>query len=172
MPMFSLAFKCPPVPMGEAGVREDMVAELAAEALFGDASELYLKLYEAGIIDSSFGGGFETLDGAALFTCSGDSEQPEVIRSEIIAQAKKLVQQGLPEQEFARLRRSALGRRIRALDSFDATCFRLCAYRFADYEYFHFPEVYRSIRWEDVAQFLARTVLQEHSSLSVILPNS
>lgn len=172
MPMFSLAFKCDPVPLGEAGVREDMVAELAAEALFGDASELYLKLYEGGIIDASFGGGFETLDGAALFTCSGDSEQPRTVLDEILAQAGKLVRQGLPAEEFARLRRSALGRRIRRLDSFDSTCVRLCAYRFADYEYFRFPEVYRSIRWEDVAQFLERTVLQEHSSLSVILPNS
>ena len=172
MPMFSLAFKCPPAPRGEAGVREDMVAELAAEALFGDASELYLKLYEAGIIDSSFGGGFETLDGAALFTCSGDSDQPEEIRRQILVQTEKLIRQGIDEEEFARLRRSALGRRIRGLDSFDATCFRLCAYRFTDYDYFQFPEVYRSIRWEDVADFLKRTVLEENSSLSVILPNS
>ena len=170
MPMFSLAFKCPPAPMGEAGVREDMVAELAAEALFGDASELYLKMYEAGIIDSSFGGGFETLDGAALFTCSGDSNDPEEIRRQILAQAKKLVEQGIEKAEFERLRRSALGRRIRGLDSFDATCFRLCAYRFTNYDYFNFPEVYRSIRWEDVVSFLKRTVLEEHSALSVIFP--
>jgi predicted Zn-dependent peptidase len=170
MPMFSLAFKCLPAPMGEAGVREDMVAELAAEALFGDASELYLKMYEAGIIDSSFGGGFETLDGAALFTCSGDSNDPEEIRRQILAQAQKLVEQGIEKTEFERLRRSALGRRIRGLDSFDATCFRLCAYRFTNYDYFNFPEVYRSIRWEDVVSFLKRTVLEEHSALSVIFP--
>ena len=127
-------------------------------------------MYEAGIIDSSFGGGFETLDGAALFTCSGDSNDPEEIRRQILAQAQKLVEQGIEKTEFERLRRSALGRRIRGLDSFDATCFRLCAYRFTNYDYFNFPEVYRSIRWEDVVSFLKRTVLEEHSALSVIFP--
>ena len=38
------------------------MADLAAEALFGESSELYLRLYEEGVIDSSFGGGFETVD--------------------------------------------------------------------------------------------------------------
>ena len=41
------------------------------------------------------------------------------------------------------MKRSALGRRIRSLDSFDSTCFRLCAYYFSGYDYFRFPELYR-----------------------------
>jgi predicted Zn-dependent peptidase len=96
--------------------------------------------------------------------------EQEEIRRQILAQAQKLVEQGIEKTEFERLRRSALGRRIRGLDSFDATCFRLCAYRFTNYDYFNFPEVYRSIRWEDVVSFLKRTVLEEHCALSVIFP--
>ena len=87
MPMFNLAFKCEPMDKGAAGIRTEMVADLAAEALFGESSELYLKLYEEGLIDSSFGGGFETLDGCAMLMCSGDSEDPEAIRTAILAPA-------------------------------------------------------------------------------------
>ena len=172
MPMFSLAFKAEPVDRGDAGIRTEMVADLAAEALFGESSELYLKMYEAGIIDSSFGGGFETIDGCAMLMCSGDSEEPCAVRDAILAQAAKLAEEGIPEKNFLRMKRSALGRRIRSLDSFDATCFRVCAYHFSDFDYFRFPEVYRSIEAEEICSFLSRVVREERCSLSVIHPLS
>ena len=172
MPMFNLAFKSEPVERGDAGIRTEMVADLAAEALFGESSELYLKLYEEGLIDSSFGGGFETIDGCAMLMCSGDSEQPQAVRDAIIAQAERIVEEGIPEKNFLRMKRSALGRRIRSLDSFDATCFRVCAYHFSDFDYFRFPEVYRSIEAEEIRSFLSRVVQKDRCSLSVINPLS
>lgn len=170
MPMFDLAFKSRPLGKGDEAIRQEMIADLAAEALFGESSALYLKLYEEGVIDSSFGGGFETVDGAAMLLCSGDSESPEVIRQAILAQAQTLRAEGIGEDAFLRMKRSALGRRIRALDSFDSTCFRLCAYKMSDFDYFRFPEIYRDIRQEDVLAFIAETVKAEHSVLSVIEP--
>ena len=80
MPMFNLAFKCESLGKGEKAIRTEMVADLAAEALFGESSELYLRLYEQGLIDSSFGGGFETIDGCAMLLCSGDSQDPRAVR--------------------------------------------------------------------------------------------
>ena len=170
MPMFNLAFKAEPVERGAAGIRREMVADLAAEALFGESSELYLRLYEEGRIDSSFGGGFETIDGCAMLMCSGDSEDAYAVRDAVIAQAEKIAGEGIPEKNFLRMKRSALGRRIRALDSFDATCFRVCAYHFSDFDYFRFPEVYRSIEADEIREFLGRVVTKERCSLSVINP--
>ena len=170
MPTFSMAFKCIPAPPGEAAIRQEMVADLAAEALFGESSALYLRLYEQGLIDSSFGGGFETVDGCAMLLCSGDSDDPRAVREAILEQAEKIAAEGLPEKAFLRMKRSALGRRIRGLDSFDSTCFRLCAYHFSDFDYFRFPEVYRGISAEEICDFLRRAVRAERCSLSVIYP--
>ena len=170
MPMFNLAFKSEPVDRGAAGIRTEMVADLAAEALFGESSELYLKLYEEGLIDSSFGGGFETIDGCAMLMCSGDSDNAYAVRDAVIAQAAKIAKDGIPEKNFLRMKRSALGRRIRSLDSFDATCFRVCAYHFSDFDYFRFPEVYRSIEATEIQGFLNRVVKEERCSLSIINP--
>ena len=172
MPMFNLAFKCEPLGQGDGAIRQEMVADLAAEALFGESSELYLKLYEEGIIDSSFGGGFETIDGCAMLMCSGDSDEPSAVRNAILAQAEKIAAEGIDEAAFLRMKRSALGRRIRGLDSFDATCFRICAYHFSGFDYFRFPEVYRSIESREILDFLKRIVTRERCSLSVIHPLS
>ena len=170
MPTFNLAFKCEPLGTGDAAIREEMVADLAAEALFGESSELYLRMYEEGIIDSSFGGGFETIDGCAMLLCSGDSEDARAVREAILAQAEKLTREGLPEEDYLRMKRSALGRRIRGLDSFDATCFRICAYHFSDFDYFRFPEIYRQITAEEIIAFLARVVKRERCCLSIMEP--
>lgn len=170
MPMFSLGFKAEPLDSGEAAIRREMVADLAAEALFGESSRLYLRLYEEGIIDSSFGGGFETIDGCAMLLCSGDSDHPQKVRDALLARAGEIVREWLSQEDFLRMKRSALGRRIRSLDSFNATCFRLCAYHFSKFDYFRFPEVYRSIQPEEICAFLAQTVLPQACCLSVIYP--
>ena len=163
MPTFTLAFKCPAPGKGDAAIRQEFLADLAAETLFGESSELYLKLYDEGIIDSSFGGGYETIDGCALFTCGGDSMDPEAVRKAVLSAAQDF--SGISRTAFDRMKRSAFGRRIKGLDSFDATCFRLCAYAFSDFDYFRFPEIYKTIQKEDVEKFLKQTLLAENSCL-------
>ena len=170
MPTFQLGFKCAPTGTGEAAIRAEVIGDLAAETLFGEASELYLRLYERGNIDSSFGGGFETIDGCAMLTCGGDSEQPEAVRDAIVEQAKLLAAKPLDAASFRRMKRSAMGRRVRDLDSFDSTCFRICAYRLADFDYFEFPRIYESIREEEVRAFLAEAVTEDRCALTVIHP--
>ena len=170
MPMFNLGFKCEPTGTGEADIRQEIVGDLAAEALFGESSELYLKLYEEGLIDSSFGGGFETIDGMAMLLCSGDSDDPQAIRELILQQAEKIAREGLEEEIFLRMKRSAFGRRVRDLDSFDSTCFRLCAYKLLDFDYFEFPRVYRSVEVGEIQEFLNRVVRRERCALSVVDP--
>ena len=170
MPSFSMAFKCDPLPKGSEGIRQEMVADLAAEALFGESSPLYLKMYEEGLIDSAFGGGFETLDGCAMLMCSGDSDDPEAIREAILHQAEILVKEGIPESDFGRMNRSALGRRIKSLDSFDATCFRLCAYQMTEFDYFDFPRIHETVTAEDVSAFLAEVIRPDNCALSIIYP--
>ena len=170
MPMFHLGFKCEPMGSGEGAIRQEIIGDLAAEALFGESSELYLKLYEEGLIDSSFGGGFETIDGMAMLLCSGDSDDAVSIREQILDQAGKIVRDGIPEDVFGRMKRSAFGRRMRDLDSFDSTCFRLCAYKLTDFDYFEFPRVYRSVEVREIQEFLHRVVRRERCALSVVDP--
>ena len=170
MPMFNLGFKCEPTGTGEAAIRQEIIGDLAAEALFGESSALYLRLDEEGIIDSSFGGGFETIDGMAMLLCSGDSDNAEAIREAVLAQAEKIVREGVEEEAFLRMKRSAFGRRVRDLDSFDSTCFRMCAYAMSDYDYFQFPDLYERIEKEEIRQFLRRVVRADRCSLSIINP--
>ncbi len=170
MPNFQLGFKCESVGLGEEAIRQEIIGDLAAEALFGESSALYLQLYEQGLIDSSFGGGFETVDGCALLTCGGDSNDAVAVRDAILNRAQELVASGIEDCQLLRMKRSALGRRIRDLDSFDSTCFRLCAYKLSDFDYFCFPGVYADVTAAQVLEFLRKVVKKERCALSVIEP--
>ena len=172
MPMFLLGFPGEALGKGEAAVRQEVIGDLACEVLFGEASELYLRLYDEGIIDSSFGGGFEVVDGIAMVTAGGDSDEPEAVRDAILAQARVLAEQGVEKGQLLRLKRSLLGRRIRDLDSFDSTCFRICAYHFSDFDYMDFPGVVESITEADILEFIHRMFTPDNCCLSVIHPLS
>ena len=170
MPMFQLGFRCKSAPDGMDSIRQEVVGDLAAEALFGESSPLYLRLYEQGLIDSSFGGGFECLDGCSMLLCGGDSDDPEAVCEAILDEAERIAREGVPDGDFLRMKRSALGRRIRELDSFDSTCFRLCAYYLSDVDYFCFPEVYRQVQMREVQDFLAEIVRVPRGAAATLFP--
>ena len=170
MPTFLLGFKWGNLESSREGVRLEIIGDLAAEALFGESSELYLSLYDQGLIDGSFGGGFEVADERAMLICGGDSDEPQAVFDAILTQAEKLSQSGIDETAFLRMKRSALGRRIRDLDSFDSTCFRLCAYALSDFDYFTFPEIYDQVTREDIRQFLLALTDRSRWSISIIEP--
>ena len=170
MPMFSLGFKTEPAGFGTESMEQEIVGDLAAEILMGESSALYTKLYEKKLIDSSFSCGYEGLKGMGMLTASGDSCDPAAVSEAILEEAARLNREGLDEALFIRLKRSALGRRMRDLDSFDSVCYRMCAYHFEGVEYFSFPEVFRTVTMEQVADFLKRTVTRERMALSVIRP--
>ena len=143
---------------------------MAAEALFGESSDLYQRLYEEGIIDSSFGGGFETVSGMGMLTVSGDSYAPEKVKQALILEAEKICREGISQERLLRMKRSAMGRRIRALDSFSSLIFRITAYYFTDFDYFEFPEIYEKIKAAELTDFLASAIGEENCALSVIYP--
>ena len=170
MPSFQLGFKCPAGLTGAEFAHWELIAELACEALMGESSELYLRLYEEGRIDSSFGGGVETIDGSAMVLAVGDSDYPEEVRDTIIEEAQRLADTGISEEEFRRMIRSFLGRRVKDLDSFESECFRICAYHWEGFDYLSFPEHFENVSREELNAFWRENFLPERCSMAIVEP--
>ena len=170
MPMFALGFRCDMPEDGWESLKWEIAADLASEMLAGESSALYQRLYEENLIDSDFSGGFECVKGVGLISYSGDSMEPEVVCEAILQECERLISEGLDEDDFLRLKKSAVGRRIRDLDSFESICYRMCANFFDGVDYFVFPEAYESVTLEDVKTFMEKTVCRERMVLSVIEP--
>lgn len=172
MPMFSVGFKGTPVPKGTQRLRQEIIGDLAGEILCGESSQLYQSLYESGLIDQGFGVSYSLVRELAMLCLGGDSENPQAVLDAVLEEAQRIVKEGVDEALFLRLKRSAVGRRIRGLDSFEGLCYRLALSDFDGYDYFTFPELYESITAEDVRQLIAREITPEKAVLSVILPKT
>ncbi len=172
MPAFALGFKTEPVPLGPDSMRQEIVGDLAAEVLVGESSPLYKKLYEKNLIDSGFSVGYEGLKGASMVTISGDSMDPDAVAEAILQEADRFYRDGMDERLFERLKRSALGRRIRNLDSFSSICYRMCADYFEKSECFDFLLRFREADLEQTAALLRRTVCEDRLTMAVIRPNN
>jgi len=172
MPGFSLGFKCEPPERGERTLRQELLGDIASELLAGESSALYTRLYEEGLIDCDFSVGYEGLKGAAMLSVSGDSRDPDAVMDAILREAERIGREGPDRALFGRLCKSAFGRRVRELDSFENICYRMCQSCFEGAEYYDFPTLYRGITAEEAAEFIKNTVRPERAAISIVRPKN
>lgn len=170
MPTFSLGFKCPAPPMGMERMRREIIGDLAADLLAGESSRLYIDLYDRGLVDADFSAGYESIKDACLFSADGDSRDPQAVAQELLRELERMSREGFDPDAFRRLKKSALGRRMRDLDSFESICYRICAYYFDGVDYFRFPEAYASVQPEDVQSFLTDVLRPENAAMAAVAP--
>ena len=170
MPTFAIGFKCEPADAGNEPLRMEFLGSMAAELLAGESSALYTRLYESGLIDADFSVDYERMKGLALLEAAGDSDDPDAVLEALLEEAQRIARTGIDRAQFARLKKSMLGRRLRELDSFENTCYRICAFHMDGVDYYDYPAVFDTVTPEDVEQFLAAVVQRERAAISIVYP--
>ncbi len=170
MPQFLVGFKCPASGDGEALLRDCLIGEMACDILLGDSSPLYHKLYDAGLINGSFGGGFDQLPGIAYLYAGGESTQPEAVSAAIVEEAQRLWREGVDETFYQQIRRASFGASLRELNSFENIALSLADGYFRGFDALRFPEVYDTIERADIERFLRENVVEERRAISIIEP--
>ncbi len=170
MPTFLVGFKCPPQHGGEEQHRFTAIGELACDVLMGESSPLYARLYAQGLVNGSFGAAFDLLPGASYVYAGGDSKDPHAVAEAILAEAQRLVSEGVDGGYYRRVVNANFGAALKALNSFESIAVSMAEGCFQRYDPYRFPEVYDSITVEDVLDFLRQNMTRDHMALSVIEP--
>lgn len=169
IPLFMLGFKLPPPTSGEDRLRSQLLGDLAGDLLLGESSPLFERLYESGLITRNFSGGYENYTGCAFFAAGGESKDPEAVKEEVLAEARRLATEGIPEERFRRCKRAAYGSMVTGLNSFENTAVELAQNYFNGADYLTFPEIFEGITPQDVQSFLANFTA-EQAALAVVEP--
>lgn len=169
-PQFLTAFKCRPARDGEDYLRMSLLGSMACDILLGESSPLYLRLYGEGLINTSFGGDFEQLPGAAMLYAGGDSRDAGRAAAEICREARRLAEEGIDESFYQQVRRAAFGSSLRGLNSFENIAVSLTEGYFHGYDALRFPQVFDTIGKDDIAGFLRENIVEERAVLSEIVP--
>ncbi|MDY3985733.1 EF-P 5-aminopentanol modification-associated protein YfmH [Dysosmobacter sp.] len=169
-PQFLAGFKCAPAAEGEDYLRLAAIGDMACDILLGDSSPLYLRLYDQGLINTSFGGAFEMMPGVAYLYAGGDSKDARTVAEEIRKEAVRLVMEGIDEGFYQRVRRSAFGENLRGLNSFENIAVSLTEGYFHGYDPLRFPQVFDTITKDDITAFLRDNITGDRMVLSEIVP--
>lgn len=171
-PQFLTGFKCTPAPEGEDYLRMSAIGDMACDILLGDSSPLYLRLYDQGLINTSFGGAFEMMPGVAYLYAGGDSRDARAVAGEIYREAERLAAEGIDEDFYQQVRRATFGEQLRGLNSFENIAVSLTEGYFRGYNPFRFPQVFDSITKDDILAFLRENLREERAVLSEIVPKN
>ena len=171
-PQFLTGFKCTPAPEGEDYLRMSAIGDMACDILLGDSSPLYLRLYDQGLINTSFGGAFEMMPGVAYLYAGGDSKDARRAAAEIQREAERLAAEGIDEDFYQQVRRATFGEQLRGLNSFENIAVSLTEGYFRGYDPFRFPQVFDSITKDDILAFLRENLREERAVLSEIVPKN
>ena len=169
-PIFQLGWKMEPAPRGEEQLRQKLVAELACEALLGNSSPLYVRLYREGLINSSFSYGFDGYPSCAYAMAGGESADPDAVAAAIAAEAERIGREGVDPALFARLKKGLYGTKVRGLNSFENICVGMAQAYFAGYDMLRFPEVFEGVSQADVETCIRTCFTPERAALAVVLP--
>ena len=146
------------------------MAELAAEALVGNSSPLYARLYREGLINQSFAYGYEAYPGCSFLFAGGDSKDPDAVRMAIAAEAERIGREGIDGKLWERLVKGSYGAKVRSLNSFENLCVSQAQAFFQGASFLDFAALYDVITKQEAEQLIANWVVPQRTALSVIRP--
>lgn len=168
MPIFNLGFKekadC--VKGDAQAAHTDILLFLLAS----ETSELYRKLLDANLINSSFS--YELFDGPGY--CSvifgGESREPQKAAEMIKDYIVKLKESGIDKEEFEIAKKSIYGDTVASLNSVDTISNILADYHFKGNNMFDYIDEIANATIEDVTQRLNCMLDVNNCTLSVVKP--
>ena len=171
IPNYMIGVKLDPDPAGgEALFRQNLLAELAMDYLAGPSSPLYIRLYEQGVINDSFGFGVGDEAGALMAYISAEGDNCDDVAAELVKEARELAASGGDADYFDRLKKSAIGGTLRMLNSPESCCMLMVNGYFYGYEAMNELDVINSFSVSEVLGFLKDNVIPEKMTVSVIEP--
>lgn len=159
------------VPAGRAGLLYKLKVELLLYLLYSESSDKYLELYDAGILDDSFGYDFTLERGFHFASISGDTTRPQELSNAIIDIAEHATELLVgKEKEFALAKKEMIGRTIQAMNSLESIANRYEADLFENATLFDMVTLLEQIQFEDLTVIAKQFLRSEAISVYQILP--
>ncbi len=167
MPIFQMGFK------GVAGteaenIRGQVIDEMLLDIIAGEASPLYRRLYDEGLINQTFDSEAMASRDYALCMFSGESRDPDRVFAEIKKEAARLRENGVPESDFARVKKSVWGRYIGMYGKVSAVAGLMVATHFAELPLYSLLDMAAEIKPEELDARLKSNFDPERAALSVV----
>ena len=167
MPIFAIGFK-EAIKTPVRSLKESVVSNLLLDIIAGKTSVLYEELLSEGLINTTFDTEYFEGYGYSAHIFTGESHEYEKVRERLQEYLKKVIENGVNEDDFNRIKRKHYGNFIMSFNDIDAISNSLIGSYFNGEGLFEQLSVLESITLEDVNNRLRSAINIENSSMSVI----
>lgn len=170
-PMFMMGFKDTDNGLfGKELLKKNIEMTILLRMLFAKGSDIYKKLYDMGLINSTFSADYTIQNDYAFSSLEGESKDPKKVYEIIIDEIKKLHDDGLSEDEYNRAKKVVWGRYIRMHNDIEDYANMYIQALFMGIDYFDYYDIYQTVTFEDIKKRFKLHFNPELSALSVIKP--
>lgn len=169
-PIFQLGFK---EPAGKQRPSERDIAEteILLDLLASDASPLFRRLLDAGLInESSFSYEYFEGPGYASVIFSGESKDPDTVGKEIKKEIEKIRSNGIDSNAFERAKKAVYGRVVSSFNSVDYLANALVSSTFAGRKLFSYLDAVAAADPVSLQNRLKVQLRPDRSALSIVRP--
>jgi predicted Zn-dependent peptidase len=153
---------------GKEILRYELAVKLLMSMIMGKSSELYTKLYDKGLINSSFDMDFSIEKSYAYSAMGGESKNPEAVRDSIAKEIRKIRDDGLDPQIFDRLLKASKGRFLRKLNSVESVSRTFVNLFYKGVTMFDYLDVYDTISFDYITDAFDSHFDVDRMALSVV----
>lgn len=170
-PMFMMGFKDNDVNLsGNELLKKDIEIRILMRMLFAKGSDIYKKLYDENLINSTFSLDYTLQPDYGFTSLDGESKDPKKVYDTILRELDRVRKDGLCEADYERAKKVIWGRYIRTHNDIEDLATTFMQYLFMGVDYFNYYDVYNSVTFEDIKNRFNNHFSAENSALSVVKP--
>lgn len=169
VPMFNIGFKAKPE-KGMDAVKAEIETNFVLSLLADESSDFYKKMYDEGLVNSTFSSEVFMGDGYFCSIFGGESRNPLAVRDRIIEEINRCKKEGLDEERFNIIKKAYYGDLIRSLNDAEAVATTMLNNGMEKLDAFANIEAVAACTFEDVTARLEKQFNTENVSISIIEP--
>lgn len=171
MPSFNIGFKDNDINIsGSALLKKEIEIDMLIQMLFKKGSEFYMKMYNEGIINDTFGGDFTGRVDHGYTVLGGEANDPHLVREKIFEYIERYKQEGLSKEQFERIKKKEIGNYLRYFDSLEFIANNFISYHFRGINLLDYVDILKSISFEDIEKRFVDHFKEEFSVISIVEP--
>ncbi|MBC8585127.1 EF-P 5-aminopentanol modification-associated protein YfmH [Youxingia wuxianensis] len=168
-PLFQLGFKGKSKDAA-SNLRNQVLDEILADIIAGEASELYSKMYDAGLINSTFSSEIMAGRDYMCSIFSGESRDPKKVAQMIKEEISRLQKEGLDKEMVELCKRATYGRYIGMYSRVEAVAGLMAITHFADVNMYEFLDIVAGASIKTLTERLSVAFDTTKSALSIVYP--
>ena len=167
MPLFTIGIKDTPADEKEK-VKRHIAIEVLLNMLLGRSSKLYKELYNNGTILAQPSLEYEFTDGYAHMLITGQATEPQKVFEGLKAQVANMIQTGINEDEFNRIKKMIYGGYVKEYNDVAETARMFLADSFKGINSFDYIDEINSVKAEYGNQVLKEAFDEKQMVLSIV----